>query len=282
MSSEDKTSAHAEPVIMQGLTDDTEGLGRFGNHPDPATDFCIEVEKLESRLHQAQHGLLKPGTEPETVAAVLNDIQRAMDFRVGGDEGAVAAKGILRGLEDQAKSHPPTDAAEIECLTEKYISVMERFVTMTERAEKAEARAAELEAALRRIAALDPEAANARSARDLHLTVRAIAHEALSDYKTGALTPLPDAELDAVELEIARLRPHYGDFTAHDKGRVQMLDHFSAFVASLRARPAGVTDKMVEAAFNALPRDAIGTIETGEMKCVLEAALTPNTAQEEG
>lgn len=75
-----------------------EGLARFGNHPDPAIDFCIEVEKLESRLHQAEHGLSKPGTRPEAVAAVHADICRAMDFTVGGDEGAVNAKAVLRDL----------------------------------------------------------------------------------------------------------------------------------------------------------------------------------------
>lgn len=102
----------AEPVIMQGMSDDTTGLARFGHHPDPAIDFCVEVETLESRLHQAEHGLSKPGTEPETVAAVLVDIQRAMDFRVGGDEGAVNAKHVLRELEARATPAPAAQEAE--------------------------------------------------------------------------------------------------------------------------------------------------------------------------
>ncbi len=219
MSSEDKTSAHAEPVIMQGLTDDTEGLGRFGNHPDPATDFCIEVEKLESRLHQAQHGLSKPGTEPETVAAVLNDIQRAMDFRVGGDEGAVAAKGILRGLEDQAKSHPPTDAAEIERLRAE----VERLTPKPYVSPPGTFNTAELFGAVdvggdvfvpllthldtvRRHAECDRDRNQAHAERDAALA-RVAELEA-------ALTPLPDAELDALVVRgeiLARGLAQWGD-----------------------------------------------------------------------
>lgn len=88
--------------VKQGLFDDTFGLCRFGHHPDPAIDFCIEVEKLQSRLFDAKCCLSKPGTTPETVAAVLHDIKKAMDFRVGGDEGAVNAKHTLRALEADA------------------------------------------------------------------------------------------------------------------------------------------------------------------------------------
>lgn len=91
-------------VILKGLTDDTANLGRFGHHPNPAIDFCIEVEALQGRLFDADHGISKPGSEPEAVKAVLKDIERAMDFIVGGDQGAVAAKQFLRGLECEAKS----------------------------------------------------------------------------------------------------------------------------------------------------------------------------------
>ncbi|WP_146038755.1 hypothetical protein, partial [Paracoccus sp. SY] len=91
-------------AIQQGLTDDLNGIGRFGRHPDPAIDFCIQVETLESRLHQAMHSLCKPGDEPETVQTVLAAIERALEFRVGGDEGAVKAKAVLRDLERQARS----------------------------------------------------------------------------------------------------------------------------------------------------------------------------------
>lgn len=89
-------------TITQGLTDDATGLGRFQHHPDPAIDFCIEVETLESRLHQAQNGMAKPGEAPETRTQVLAAIQNAMSFHVGGDTGATDAKALLRSLEDKA------------------------------------------------------------------------------------------------------------------------------------------------------------------------------------
>ena len=91
-------------VITQGLTDDATGLGRFRHHPDPAIDFCLQVETLESRLHQAMNSLCKPGDEPEAVENVLVAIEQAMGFRVGGDEGAVNAKAVLRDLEKQARA----------------------------------------------------------------------------------------------------------------------------------------------------------------------------------
>ena len=80
----------------------TEKLGRFEHHPDPAIDFCIEVEILESRLHQAELGLAKMGDKPETVYKVLESICRALQFNVGADEGAVNAKHILRQLYTRA------------------------------------------------------------------------------------------------------------------------------------------------------------------------------------
>ncbi|RHZ96504.1 hypothetical protein D1114_07285 [Cereibacter sphaeroides] len=92
-------------IIMQGLSNDMAGLGRFNNHPDPATDFCIQVEKLTARLFDAQHGLSKPGTAPEDVTDVLRGIETAMEFVVGGDLSAVEAKAILRDLEAEATAH---------------------------------------------------------------------------------------------------------------------------------------------------------------------------------
>lgn len=88
-----------EQIVAPGQA---ERLARFGNHPDPAIDFCIEVEKLESRLHQAELGLSKPGEAPERVQLVLGDMARAMDFITGGDEGAVSAKAALRELLERA------------------------------------------------------------------------------------------------------------------------------------------------------------------------------------
>lgn len=69
-------------------------LGRFDHHPDPAIDFCIEVEELEGMAYNVSVGL----DERQSVARRIN---RAMEFVVGGDPGAVVAKGLLRELERQ-------------------------------------------------------------------------------------------------------------------------------------------------------------------------------------
>lgn len=73
-------------------------LARFGHHPDPAIDFCEEVEQLESIAANARMGLTGFGHEEdrETLDARIG---RAMTFRVGGDANAVQAKATLRELE---------------------------------------------------------------------------------------------------------------------------------------------------------------------------------------
>jgi hypothetical protein len=72
-------------------------LARFGHHPDPAIDFCVEVEELESIAEKARLGLAGFGHE-EDRAGFDARVEKALDFRVGGDEQAVAAKGVLRQL----------------------------------------------------------------------------------------------------------------------------------------------------------------------------------------
>lgn len=73
----------------------TETLGRFGHHPDPATDFCVEVEVLEGADFNIKHAIpnAKIG-KPEFDQRV----ERAMSFNVGGDQIAVAAKDALRRI----------------------------------------------------------------------------------------------------------------------------------------------------------------------------------------
>lgn len=69
-----------------------EQLGRFGHHPDPATDFCVECEVIEGMAYNVTVGLDKRED--------LEDcLFKAMQFRVGGDEQAVAAKSRLREIE---------------------------------------------------------------------------------------------------------------------------------------------------------------------------------------
>lgn len=72
----------------------TEKLGRFNHHPDPAIDFCVEVETLEGMVYDAQVGMTP-------AAPVFERIDRAMSFRVGGDLNAIAAKDTLRRIERQ-------------------------------------------------------------------------------------------------------------------------------------------------------------------------------------
>jgi hypothetical protein len=69
-----------------------EQIGRFGHHPDPAIDFCVEVEAIEGMVCDVRAGL-------ETQADLDSRITRAMTFRVGGDQWAVNAKALLRRIE---------------------------------------------------------------------------------------------------------------------------------------------------------------------------------------
>ena len=68
-------------------------LARFDHHPDPAIDFCVEVEELQSIAWDRAHGLSNPDD-----AELEERVAFAMQFRVGGDEGAVNAKGLLRSI----------------------------------------------------------------------------------------------------------------------------------------------------------------------------------------
>ena len=70
-----------------------EQLGRFGHHPDPATDFEVEVQDLEAEAVNYRIGF-----QPMPREVLFGRIDRAMDFRVGGVESAVLAKSVLREL----------------------------------------------------------------------------------------------------------------------------------------------------------------------------------------
>ncbi|NTF17980.1 hypothetical protein G6L37_06155 [Agrobacterium rubi] len=76
----------------------TEKLGRFGHHPDPAVDFCVEVEVLDSEWFNTKIGFTT-GTPP--VEELRRRTEAAMDFRVGGDLNAIAAKGMLRRIDGE-------------------------------------------------------------------------------------------------------------------------------------------------------------------------------------
>lgn len=95
---------------MNDLHGLVERLGRFGHHPEPAIDFCVEVESLESIVHDKEIGLRSDEPLP------VERYHKALDFRVGGDEQAVNAKHALRQLAPRidALSTPSPEKAEIE------------------------------------------------------------------------------------------------------------------------------------------------------------------------
>jgi hypothetical protein len=64
----------------------------FKHHPDPAIDFCVEVEELQAMTYNRK---VEFDREPTLDARIF----RAMQFRVGGDLGACAAKQTLREIE---------------------------------------------------------------------------------------------------------------------------------------------------------------------------------------
>ena len=70
-------------------------VGRFGHHPDPAVDFCEEVDQLKGIAHNVTVGF---GDWFTDWIDLDERIFRAMSFRVGGNQNAVAAKGDLRKL----------------------------------------------------------------------------------------------------------------------------------------------------------------------------------------
>lgn len=74
-------------------------LGRFGHHPDPATDFEVEVQDIEAEVYNASVGF-----QPLPREVLLTRIDRALDFRVGGVPSCVEAKGVLREI--AASFHP--------------------------------------------------------------------------------------------------------------------------------------------------------------------------------
>lgn len=68
---------------------DPMSLGRFGHHPDPATDFEVECDALMGLAYDAEHGMA-------CRAAVVERMARALEFRVGGVRSCINAKEALR------------------------------------------------------------------------------------------------------------------------------------------------------------------------------------------
>lgn len=93
-----------------------ETLARFGHHPNPAIDFCAEVDAIEAEVIDRAAGL-----PPQFDVAART--AKAMEFTVGGDSGAVVAKQTLRLIDatlrverlaaQAAPSEPPLSVARI-------------------------------------------------------------------------------------------------------------------------------------------------------------------------
>jgi hypothetical protein len=117
------TAAAAAPV--------GEALGRFSHHPDPAIDFCIEVEEIAAIAWDRKHGIANPDD-----ASLSDRIFRAMQFRVGGDEGALRAKAQLREVEASPAPQAPavawtdTAVAEIEARLKEFMGATLAFVDL--------------------------------------------------------------------------------------------------------------------------------------------------------
>lgn len=78
-----------------------ERLARFGHHPDPVIDFCVEVEAFEGILFDIEH-------EIQTITPeLLSRMDKAMAFHPFLNPGAINAKGILRELDRKLTSLIP-------------------------------------------------------------------------------------------------------------------------------------------------------------------------------
>lgn len=87
------TSAEALPNGGEFPTDPpTEPCAKFGHHPDPAIDFCLEVEAIEDEITNVEAGGPKTFDLGPRVAA-------AMEFHVGGNVNTIVAKQTLRQIE---------------------------------------------------------------------------------------------------------------------------------------------------------------------------------------
>jgi hypothetical protein len=73
-------------------------LGRFGLHPDPAIDFCTEVDALEGVFYDVEHSVFSEEDLPYRMEEMEFRLNRAIEFNVGGDKNSVRAKEKLRVL----------------------------------------------------------------------------------------------------------------------------------------------------------------------------------------
>jgi hypothetical protein len=80
-------------------------LGRFGHHPDPVTDYEVEVDAIVGMEADVKAGLEKR----EHLASRVNC---ALGFRVGGVESAISARKVLNEVAERLATPPSAEAAE--------------------------------------------------------------------------------------------------------------------------------------------------------------------------
>lgn len=81
-------------------------LGRFGWHPEPATDFLVEVDYIAQLVLEKSIGYPDSQDGKPIQSEIESRIFKAMGFNVGGDEACVVAKEKLRNLEAEVTGIP--------------------------------------------------------------------------------------------------------------------------------------------------------------------------------
>jgi len=129
------TAPTAEPMA-QGELD----VAKFGHHPDPATDFCVEVEALLGEIENRRIGF-ENGTPNQ--AELDQRIERAMSFRVGGDPHAVMAKQQLRA----ATTAEPVPGGQV-LVRESMVRHWQRELNAARQGDNAQERSAHVHASI--------------------------------------------------------------------------------------------------------------------------------------
>lgn len=80
---------------------DIQHVGRFGHHPDPSDDFCVEVECLEGEWANHRVGFMN-GTQSRE--EVEERVARAMTAGPFATERCLAAKATLRAIEREMRA----------------------------------------------------------------------------------------------------------------------------------------------------------------------------------
>jgi hypothetical protein len=92
-------SGNAHETLF-GSCDADEALGRFGHHPDADSDFCVEVEAIESYVTDARLGVSKPGEPTRSIDVALGERIRAARTFIPSDTISRKAMATLLTIEN--------------------------------------------------------------------------------------------------------------------------------------------------------------------------------------